>query len=85
MAGPGHAEPQVLAVAACMANVLDLAHVGPDDDFYDLGGDSLLALRLISLVRSRTGLRLHTADVMQAPRPKGWSAFTARPRIGPAI
>ena len=71
VAGPGHAEPQVLSVAACMANVLDLAHVGPDDDFYDLGGDSLLALRLISLVRSRTGLRLHTADVMQAPTPEG--------------
>ncbi len=71
VAGAGQAEPQVLAVAACMASVLDLPHVGPDDDFYDLGGDSLLALRLISLVRARTGLRLQTADVMQAPTPEG--------------
>lgn len=69
--GATQAEPQVLAVADCMADVLELPHVGPDDDFYDLGGDSLLALRLISLVRTRTGLRLHTADVMQAPTPEG--------------
>ncbi|WP_405404604.1 non-ribosomal peptide synthetase [Paracoccus sp. Ld10] len=71
LATAAQAEPQVLAVADCMANVLELPHVGPDDDFYDLGGDSLLALRLISLVRTRTGLRLHTADVMQAPTPEG--------------
>ncbi len=63
--------PQALGIACCMAEVLGLPHVGTNDDFYDLGGDSLLALRLISLVRSHHGLSLYSTDVMQEPTPEG--------------
>src|SRR5262249_9822703 len=34
------------------AEVLGLEHVGPDDGFFDLGGDSLLAMRLVARVRA---------------------------------
>lgn len=64
-------DPQALGIARCMAEVLDLPQVHTTDDFYDLGGDSLLALRLISLVRSHLGLSMHSTDVMQEPTPEG--------------
>lgn len=70
-ASPGVADPLVEAVAACMAAVLQTEALSADDDFYDLGGDSLLALRLVGLITARTGLMLDATDVMQAPTPAG--------------
>lgn len=64
-------DPQVRAVAACMAEVLGRERVGASDDFYDLGGDSLLSLRLSGLIRARTGLEMHAADLMTEPSPEG--------------
>lgn len=44
------------------ATVLDVYPVGVHDDFFELGGDSLLGLRVISLARD-AGLRLTTDDL----------------------
>jgi acyl carrier protein len=38
-------------VARLWADVLDLERVGVDDPFLDLGGDSLLAMRVVSRLR----------------------------------
>lgn len=82
--GPGRTEaagdPQVRAVAACMAEVLGLEDVDASEDFYDLGGDSLLSLRLSGLIRARTGLEMHAADLMTEPSPEG---LTRLLRTGP--
>ncbi|MFC9067407.1 non-ribosomal peptide synthetase [Streptomyces harbinensis] len=44
---PPHAERLLAAYAA----VLNVPHVGPDDSFFDLGGDSLLTIKLVSVLR----------------------------------
>lgn len=50
-------------IAACMAEVLERDAVSSDASFSDLGGDSLLALRLVSLIEQRTGHVLQTSDL----------------------
>lgn len=51
------------SIAACMAEVLERDSVSPDASFGDMGGDSLLGLRLVSLIEQRTGHELQTADL----------------------
>ncbi|WP_444543873.1 amino acid adenylation domain-containing protein [Nocardia veterana] len=43
-------------VAAVFAEVLEVDRVGADDDFFDLGGNSLVATRAISRLRALTGV-----------------------------
>ncbi|MFD6285592.1 non-ribosomal peptide synthase/polyketide synthase [Streptomyces sp. NPDC060205] len=43
------------AVAAAWADVLDTDEVGADDDFFALGGDSILAVRVVSRLRAAFG------------------------------
>ncbi len=51
-------------VCEVMAETLGLAAAGPDDDFFELGGDSIIAIRLVSRLRAR-GLSLTTRDVFE--------------------
>ena len=48
--------------------LLGVKPVGIDDNFFDLGGHSLLIIRLINDVRKSWGLRLGLASVLQNPR-----------------
>ncbi|MGX9568124.1 amino acid adenylation domain-containing protein [Pseudomonas sp. CFBP 5748] len=61
---PIGATEQRLAQLWCQ--ILDCAHVGREDDFFALGGDSILSLQLIGLA-SREGLKLQPRDVLQHP------------------
>ncbi|MCK9923358.1 amino acid adenylation domain-containing protein [Frankia sp. AgPm24] len=49
------------------AEALGLDQVGIDDDFFALGGHSLLVARLLSRVRTATGIRLGIRDVFDTP------------------
>ncbi|MBB5160708.1 amino acid adenylation domain-containing protein/non-ribosomal peptide synthase protein (TIGR01720 family) [Mycobacterium sp. AZCC_0083] len=48
------------------AEVLGMESAGIDDDFFDLGGHSLLTIRLISRVRATLGAELSLGDVFNA-------------------
>ncbi|MFI9642394.1 amino acid adenylation domain-containing protein [Micromonospora sp. NPDC051925] len=48
--------PAELAVAEVWTEVFHLPRVGRDDDFFDLGGHSLLTLRAIAMLRDRHGI-----------------------------
>uniref|UniRef100_UPI0006851D27 thioesterase domain-containing protein n=1 Tax=Mycobacterium sp. URHD0025 TaxID=1298864 RepID=UPI0006851D27 len=54
-------------VARIYGEVLGLERVGIDDSFFDLGGDSLLATRLIATINSNLGTGLPVRTIFGAP------------------
>lgn len=46
---------------------LGVAPIGVDDDFFDLGGDSLRAFALIAAVKRECGVALKPRDLFDAP------------------
>ena len=64
------ATPQTMtALARIWAEVLGVKTVGPDDNFFALGGHSLMAVKLISAVQERmgTGDELKLTDLLEYP------------------
>ncbi|MGW3007697.1 amino acid adenylation domain-containing protein [Streptomyces sp. NPDC001219] len=77
--------PLEAELAGLYAELLAVEQVGADDDFFDLGGDSLRATRLVAMVR-RAGLgtraELDVRDVFAHPTVAGLAAHlgaTAHP------
>ncbi|MEU0088909.1 amino acid adenylation domain-containing protein, partial [Streptomyces sp. NPDC006274] len=63
---PRTATEEVLC--ALFAEVLGLPRVGVDDNLFDLGGDSIVSIQLVSRARA-AGLRLTTRDVFRHRTP----------------
>lgn len=61
-------------IAGLMAQVLGRAHVGPDQDFHDLGGDSLSAVRLALLAERKLQRKVVAMDIHQNPTPAALAA-----------
>lgn len=60
------------AVATVFAEVLGRP-VGPDDDFFDLGGDSLQALRIVNRVRQMSRGAVRLTDLARHATPRALS------------
>ena len=54
-------------LCALVAKSLQMNRVGRNDDFFDLGGDSLLAISLLSEIESVFGKKLETAVILRHP------------------
>lgn len=63
--------PHEQILAACWETVLKRPVKQRDASFFSLGGDSLLATRLLALVRERFGVRLGMADFYRQPTLAG--------------
>ncbi|HLX09567.1 MAG TPA: amino acid adenylation domain-containing protein [Thermoanaerobaculia bacterium] len=55
------------AIAAAWQEVLGVAEVGVDGNFFDLGGHSLLMVKVHALLRTRLGRRLSMIDLFRYP------------------
>ncbi|HEV3051651.1 MAG TPA: thioesterase domain-containing protein, partial [Longimicrobium sp.] len=55
------------AIAAVWGEVLGVPRVGVHDDFFALGGNSLVALRLLARIRQAVGAEVPVAALLQGP------------------
>jgi acyl carrier protein len=61
-------------LAGIWGELLRLEPVGVDDDFFELGGDSLVAMRLIARLEREFQLSLPMRCLFQAPTVAGLAA-----------
>src|SRR5205823_6366148 len=59
--------PREKALCGIFAEILSLPTMACDESFFELGGNSLLAVRLLSRARAELGLDVSVRDIFEAP------------------
>jgi len=66
------------AVRDAFEAVLGRGHVGVDDDFFEVGGHSLSAMRVVGLIESEFAASLPLRDFLARPTPRAIAALVSR-------
>ena len=77
---PADAVEEILA--GIYAQVLGLERVGVDDSFFDLGGDSLSAMRVIAAINKGLNTDLRCASCSRRPPWPSWRPASVGTRVG---
>lgn len=72
--------PLERAVAACWSEVLERADLAPESHFFELGGDSLLGVRLLNGLRRELGVELTLRDLFSNPTVAAQAALVEQRR-----
>ncbi|MFH5206845.1 amino acid adenylation domain-containing protein [Antrihabitans sp. NCIMB 15449] len=75
------ATPTEQAIADIFAELLDAEHVGADDSFFELGGNSLIGMRVIARTNNALDTTFGIRDLFAYPTPAALGAH-ARSRTG---
>jgi acyl-CoA synthetase (AMP-forming)/AMP-acid ligase II/NAD(P)-dependent dehydrogenase (short-subunit alcohol dehydrogenase family) len=67
-------------LAQVWSDALGYPEIGRKDSFFDLGGNSLRAVRLLALVDRELGIRVTTQELYENPTVAGMAATAARPQ-----
>ncbi|MBS9371963.1 non-ribosomal peptide synthase/polyketide synthase [Rhodococcus sp. B50] len=73
-AGGAAMSPTETALAAIFADQLGVAEVGADDSFFELGGNSLVATRVVSRINDAFGTDLGVRALFEAPTVRALAA-----------
>ncbi|MBN9420223.1 MAG: alpha/beta fold hydrolase [Candidatus Eremiobacteraeota bacterium] len=68
-----------LALVTIFEDVLQMAPLGVEDDFFECGGQSLLALELLERIQGQLGVRLSPAHLLSHPTPARLADCVRRP------
>jgi thioesterase domain-containing protein/acyl carrier protein len=79
--GLDEASPITRQLAEIFGAVLGRDAVSPDDSFFDLGGHSLLGVRLMAEIERRLGRRLPLGALYSAPTARGLAALLTREAV----
>jgi len=60
-----------------MGEILEVDEMSVDENFFDLGGNSFMALTLIARVQQISGAKLSILEVVRASTPAGLSKVIA--------
>ncbi|MCF3102004.1 amino acid adenylation domain-containing protein [Streptomyces roseoverticillatus] len=80
---PDRRDSPAAAMASVFAEILGLPDVGEDDNFFALGGDSIVSIQLVSTAR-KAGFTIAAKDVFQHPTPAALAAAGRREDQEPA-
>jgi enterobactin synthetase component F len=70
--------PKEVTIAALWADVLGLERVGRDDNFFDLGGNSLQAVRMLARLRQQHSDHVTLGTLLHRPTPAQLAALLER-------
>ncbi|MGW5171765.1 amino acid adenylation domain-containing protein [Streptomyces nodosus] len=81
------ADAREATLTRLFAEILGTERTSPDDMFFDLGGTSLLAVRLVARIREEFGTELTIGSLFEAPTPAALAARldTTAPAAGDAL
>jgi thioesterase domain-containing protein/aryl carrier-like protein len=68
-------DPVSVAIRGMWADLLGVSAATDDDDFFEMGGHSLIAIRLLSRIHKELGVRIQLAELFESPTI---STLTAR-------